>query len=55
MLTTIDKIEKLFATISTAAITAIDKLPQAGSERHYYRLNHDTIRAIESARIRSEA
>ncbi len=34
-----EEINTLFATISNAAITAIDKLPQAGSERHYYRLH----------------
>ena len=34
-----EEIYKLFATISNAAITAIDKLPQAGSERNYYRLH----------------
>ncbi len=35
---TIDKIQELFSTFSGSAITAIDKLPQAGSERHYYRI-----------------
>jgi aminoglycoside/choline kinase family phosphotransferase len=34
-----EEINSLFATISKAVITAIDKLPQAGSERHYYRLH----------------
>jgi len=34
-----EEITNLFATISKAAINAIDKLPQAGSERHYYRLH----------------
>jgi len=35
---TMDKIQELFSTFSGSAITAIDKLPQAGSERHYYRI-----------------
>ncbi|MBL0357489.1 MAG: phosphotransferase [Chitinophagaceae bacterium] len=35
----IEEINKLFATVSKATITAIDKLPQAGSERHYFRLH----------------
>ncbi len=38
MLIPTDKIKELFATFSTAEITAIDKLPPAGSERHYFRL-----------------
>ena len=38
MLTTTNKIKELFASFSKAAITAIDKLPQAGSERHYFRI-----------------
>jgi aminoglycoside/choline kinase family phosphotransferase len=38
-MTTTDRIKDLFATFSTDAITSIDKLPQAGSERHYYRIN----------------
>ena len=37
--TAIDKIKELFATFSKAEIMAIDKLPQAGSERHYYRIH----------------
>ncbi len=32
-------IEKLFKQYSGETITAIDKLPQAGSERHYYRIH----------------
>jgi aminoglycoside/choline kinase family phosphotransferase len=37
-----DQIKALFATFSGATITAIDKLPQAGSERHYFRIHtHD--------------
>ena len=39
MNTAIDKIKELFATFSKAEIMAIDKLPQAGSERHYYRIH----------------
>ena len=41
MNTTTDKIQALFAAYSKATITHIDKLPQAGSERHYYRLHTD--------------
>jgi aminoglycoside/choline kinase family phosphotransferase len=37
-MTTTDRIKELFASFSLAEITAIDKLPQAGSERHYYRI-----------------
>ena len=36
---TTDKIKELFAAFSKAEIKAIDKLPQAGSERHYYRIH----------------
>jgi hypothetical protein len=39
MVNTTDRIKKLFATFSKAPITAIDKLPQAGSERHYFRIH----------------
>ncbi|MBS1509789.1 MAG: phosphotransferase [Bacteroidetes bacterium] len=39
MNTTIENIRKLFATYSNSEITAIDKLPQAGSERHYFRIH----------------
>ena len=35
----LDKIKELFSTFSKLEITAIDKLPQAGSERHYYRIH----------------
>ena len=35
----LEKIKELFSSISTSAITGIDKLPQAGSERHYYRIH----------------
>ncbi len=34
-----EAIEKLFATYSKAIISSIDKLPQAGSERHYFRMH----------------
>lgn len=34
-----EQIEKLFSQFSKAPITAIDKLPQAGSERHYFRIH----------------
>ncbi len=36
---TVDNIKKLFQQHSQEPITAIDKLPQAGSERHYYRIH----------------
>ncbi|MBL0145256.1 MAG: phosphotransferase [Chitinophagaceae bacterium] len=36
---TTDKIKNLFASFSKETISAIDKLPQAGSERHYYRIH----------------
>ncbi|MEO6252099.1 MAG: phosphotransferase, partial [Ferruginibacter sp.] len=39
MISNIDKIKELFASFSKAKITGIDKLPQAGSERHYFRIH----------------
>jgi aminoglycoside/choline kinase family phosphotransferase len=39
MQSTTDRITDLFSTFSPAPITAIDKLPQAGSERHYFRIH----------------
>lgn len=33
-----DKIKELFVTFSKEEIRAIDTLPQAGSERHYFRI-----------------
>ena len=39
MHSTTDKIKELFASFSKTEITAIDKLPQAGSERHYFRIH----------------
>ncbi len=36
-----DKIQELFSSFSKAVITGIDKLPQAGSERHYFRIHTD--------------
>ena len=41
MHTTTDKIKELFSQFSAKPITAIDKLPQAGSERHYFRIHTD--------------
>ncbi len=35
----IEKIKELFSSFTKAEITGIDKLPQAGSERHYYRIH----------------
>jgi aminoglycoside/choline kinase family phosphotransferase len=34
-----DKIKELFSSFSKAEIIEIDKLPQAGSERHYFRIH----------------
>lgn len=39
MQTVKEEIEKLFNQFSKEAITAIDKLPQSGSERHYFRIH----------------
>ena len=39
MTTTTHRIKELFAAFSTSPVTAIDKLPQAGSERHYFRIH----------------
>ena len=38
MQTVREQIVQLFQQYSNAAITDIDKLPQAGSERHYFRI-----------------
>jgi aminoglycoside/choline kinase family phosphotransferase len=38
MHSTTDKIKELFSGFSKELITGIDKLPQAGSERHYFRI-----------------
>lgn len=38
MNSSIDKIKSLFTSFSKAGVTGIDKLPQAGSERHYFRI-----------------
>ena len=39
MNSTLDKIKELFSSFSKTEITGVDKLPQAGSERHYYRIH----------------
>ena len=39
MKTVREEIVKLFQQFSDAPVTAIDKLPQAGSERHYFRIH----------------
>jgi aminoglycoside/choline kinase family phosphotransferase len=39
MHTTTDKIKDFFSAFSKEPVTAIDKLPQAGSERHYFRIH----------------
>ncbi|HNU89325.1 MAG TPA: RNase adapter RapZ [Ferruginibacter sp.] len=36
---TIERIKELFSSFSETEITGIDKLPQAGSERHYFRIH----------------
>jgi len=36
-----DRIQELFSGFSKEPITGIDKLPQAGSERHYFRIHTD--------------
>jgi aminoglycoside/choline kinase family phosphotransferase len=41
MQTPTESILKLFGAYSNASISSIDKLPQAGSERHYFRLHTD--------------
>lgn len=39
MHSTTDRIKALFNSFSPSEITSIDKLPQAGSERHYFRIH----------------
>ncbi|MGB5008447.1 MAG: RNase adapter RapZ, partial [Ferruginibacter sp.] len=39
MYSTVEKIKELFTSFSKSGITAIDTLPQSGSERHYYRIH----------------
>jgi len=39
MHSTTDRIKAVFADFSNEPITGIDKLPQAGSERHYFRIH----------------
>lgn len=39
MNSTIDKVKALFADFSKEPVMGIDKLPQAGSERHYFRIH----------------
>ena len=36
---TIERIKELFSSFAGSEITGIDKLPQAGSERHYFRIH----------------
>jgi aminoglycoside/choline kinase family phosphotransferase len=49
-----DKIKKIFQQYNKETITAIDKLPQAGSERHYYRIHtaNSTFIATYGANIK---
>ena len=35
----IDEIKKVFEQYSKSPLTQVDRLPQAGSERHYFRLH----------------
>jgi aminoglycoside/choline kinase family phosphotransferase len=39
MNSSIEKIRELFSAYSQSEIKSIDKLPQAGSERHYFRIH----------------
>lgn len=39
MFTITEQVKKLFAEFSSAPVTSIEPLPQAGSERHYFRLH----------------
>ncbi len=39
MHSTIEKIKELFTSYSKSEINTVDKLPQAGSERHYFRIH----------------
>lgn len=50
----IEAIPQLFASFSSETITSIDKLPQAGSERHYFRIhtNEQTYIATYGANIK---
>jgi aminoglycoside/choline kinase family phosphotransferase len=50
----IEEVKDLFNKFSKASITNIDKLPQAGSERHYYRLhtNEGNFIATHGANIK---
>ncbi|HQR01994.1 MAG TPA: hypothetical protein PLA61_14175 [Ferruginibacter sp.] len=36
---TIERIRQLFSTCFQEPVTGMDKLPQAGSERHYFRIH----------------
>ena len=38
----IEDITQLFKQFSSEPVTSIDKLPQAGSERHYFRIHTGT-------------
>ena len=50
----IDEIKKVFGEYSDETITGIDKLPQAGSERHYFRIHtaDRTVIATHGANIK---
>ena len=39
MQTILDQITALFKNYNDAPITVLDKLPQAGSDRHYFRIH----------------
>ena len=53
----IDEIKKVFEQFSKEPITRIDRLPQAGSERHYFRLHtaKNTYIATYGANIKENA
>ena len=53
----IDEIQKVFEQFSKEPITRIDRLPQAGSERHYFRLHtaKNTYIATYGANIKENA
>src|ERR1700709_923859 len=54
MHTITEQVKELFAEFSSDAVIAIDPLPQAGSERHYFRLHtaHKTYIATHGANLK---
>ena len=45
----IDAISKVFEQYSDSPVTRIDRLPQAGSERHYFRIHTQGMTYIATA------